>query len=101
MTISKGGVSRCGLCRFYTHQGRRGGVCEQLNVPVAARWNACELAASPFRSEYRKAVAIASTSERWQVPKTACELVANPTVSSTAVSSTSISSTGVNATGVN
>jgi len=48
MTASKCEVSRCGLCRFYVHEGRRGGMCSQLDVPVSSRWKACRLAVSPF-----------------------------------------------------
>lgn len=41
-------VSRCGLCRFYTPEGRRGGLCSQLSAPVNSQWKACCLAVSPF-----------------------------------------------------
>ncbi|MEM6450187.1 MAG: hypothetical protein AAF703_07730 [Cyanobacteria bacterium P01_D01_bin.105] len=49
MAASKCEISRCGLCRFYVHEGRRGGTCSQLNVPVGSRWQACCLGASPFQ----------------------------------------------------
>ena len=48
MKTLKCGTSSCGLCRFYTPMGRRGGHCEQLSVPVRAGWKACCLAVSPF-----------------------------------------------------
>ncbi len=48
MTALKCGASRCGLCRFYSHEGRRGGQCSQLSAPVNSQWKACCLAASPF-----------------------------------------------------
>ena len=51
MAASKCEISRCGLCRFYVHEGRRGGVCSQLNVPVSSQWKSCRLAVSPFQSE--------------------------------------------------
>jgi hypothetical protein len=41
-------TSACRHCRHYTPEGRRGGVCEQLNVPVQGAWKACSLAVSPF-----------------------------------------------------
>lgn len=80
MTALKSGVSRCGLCRFYNHEGRRGGTCSQLNVPVAAKWNACGLSASPFESGNQREGAIAAQQNRWLVPETASELMANPRV---------------------
>ena len=80
MAALKGGVSRCGLCRFYSHEGRRGGTCRQLNAPVSAAWDACSLAASPFESSDRQNAAIATQQNRWLVPETASELVANPRV---------------------
>ena len=51
MAAEKCEQSRCGLCRFYRHEGRRGGICSQLNVPVNAYLASCCLAVSPFRSE--------------------------------------------------
>lgn len=80
MAVSKGEISRCGLCRFYTHEGRRGGVCERLSAPVAASWTACELAASPFDRAAQKRAAIAAKPKCWQVPETVSALVAHPTV---------------------
>lgn len=50
MAASKSETSRCGLCRFYMHEGRRGGMCSQLDVAVRADLTACCLAASPFSS---------------------------------------------------
>ena len=50
MTASKCEVSRCGLCQFYSHEGRRGGTCEKLSAPVSSRWKACCFAASPFQT---------------------------------------------------
>lgn len=41
-------TTRCGLCKFYNHEGRRGGYCSQLSAPVNASWNACCLSAAPF-----------------------------------------------------
>lgn len=51
MAAEKCGQSRCGLCRFYRHEGRRGGTCSQLNVSVSADLAACCLAVSPFHTE--------------------------------------------------
>lgn len=41
-------TTACRLCRHYTPEGRRGGVCQQLNVSVQSHWKACSLAVSPF-----------------------------------------------------
>lgn len=38
----------CRCCRYYQPEGRRGGVCQQLSVPVRGSWKACSLATSPF-----------------------------------------------------
>ena len=45
-------TSACRYCRFYKSQGRRGGTCEQLNVPVEANWKSCSLALPPFISAW-------------------------------------------------
>lgn len=41
-------ISSCRLCRSYEPQGRRGGLCSQLGVPVKPSWKPCSLAISPF-----------------------------------------------------
>ncbi|MDJ0659247.1 MAG: hypothetical protein QNJ42_07110 [Crocosphaera sp.] len=41
-------TSSCRFCRYYQTEGRRGGMCQQLGVPVRAEWKACSLAAAPF-----------------------------------------------------
>ena len=41
-------TSACRHCRHYVPEGRRGGQCSQLNVPVQGRWKACSLAAPVF-----------------------------------------------------
>ena len=38
----------CSRCRHYTPEGRRGGHCGQLGVPVQGRWNACSLSIPVF-----------------------------------------------------
>ena len=47
-------TSSCRYCRYYQSEGRRGGTCQQLSVPVQAQWKACTLAASPFNSTWEK-----------------------------------------------
>ena len=38
----------CRLCRNFTPEGRRGGTCQQLGVPVRGSWKACSLAIPAF-----------------------------------------------------
>jgi hypothetical protein len=45
-------TSSCRYCRYYRTEGRRGGMCQQLSVPVQAHWKACVLAAHPFTSTW-------------------------------------------------
>ncbi|GAB4241400.1 MAG: hypothetical protein Kow0049_30000 [Stanieria sp.] len=42
----------CRYCRYYNSEGRRGGSCQKLGVPVESNWNACSLASSPFASPW-------------------------------------------------
>ena len=44
----------CRHCRFYEPEGRRGGSCQKLGVPVESNWKACKLASSPFESPLKK-----------------------------------------------
>ncbi|MBE9044394.1 hypothetical protein IQ255_08250 [Pleurocapsales cyanobacterium LEGE 10410] len=46
--------SNCRYCRFYQPQGRRGGCCQMLGVPVQSSWKACTLASSPFETTVKK-----------------------------------------------
>jgi hypothetical protein len=48
MDANQFGVSCCQRCRHFTLEGRRGGHCSQLNVPVQGRWSACSLANPVF-----------------------------------------------------
>lgn len=41
-------ASACRSCRYYTPEGRRGGHCQQLGVPVRGSWEACSLAIPAF-----------------------------------------------------
>ncbi len=41
-------TSACRHCRHYTPEGRRGGICALLSVPVQSQWKACSLAVAPF-----------------------------------------------------
>lgn len=41
-------TSACRCCRYFQPEGRRGGACQQLGVPVRGSWKACSLALPPF-----------------------------------------------------
>ena len=47
-------TSVCRFCRFYEPEGRRGGSCHKLGVPVQSSWQACSLASSPFETTLTK-----------------------------------------------
>ncbi len=50
MDSSDNSVTTCRLCHHYSPEGRRGGFCKKLDVPVLSQWDACSLAAHPFDS---------------------------------------------------
>jgi hypothetical protein len=56
-------TSACRHCRYYTPEGRRGGSCQQLNVPVQGAWKACSLAIPPFAPSWENSKEIMSWSE--------------------------------------
>jgi hypothetical protein len=41
-------TSACRYCQHYQPEGRRGGQCQILDVPVQGNWKACSLAVSAF-----------------------------------------------------
>lgn len=45
-------TSACRSCRHFVPQGRRGGICEKLNVPVQGSWKSCSFAVSAFSSSW-------------------------------------------------
>lgn len=52
MKSVKDAISACRHCRFYHSEGRRGGSCQQLGVPVQGSWKSCSLAVQPFASQW-------------------------------------------------
>lgn len=56
-------ISTCRHCQFYRSEGRRGGFCRQLEVPVQGGWKSCSLATAPFASTWEKLAEI----KGWQV----------------------------------
>lgn len=51
-------TSACRHCRFYQPEGRRGGYCDQLGVPVRGGWKACSLAIPPFAPSWETVEAL-------------------------------------------
>lgn len=47
-------TSVCRYCRFYQPEGRRGGSCQKLGVPVESKWKACTFASLPFKTTVTK-----------------------------------------------
>ena len=81
MAAEKFGRSRCGLCRFYCHEGRRGGTCSQLNVSVSADLDACCLSASPFCTEFNHDLEASLEASVEIAKQEASKFVANDTIS--------------------
>ncbi len=45
-------TSACRSCYHFAPEGRRGGTCQKLNVPVQGSWKSCSLAVSAFSSSW-------------------------------------------------
>ena len=43
----------CRHCRHFDPEGRRGGTCQKLGVPVHSNWEACALACPPFSPSWK------------------------------------------------
>ncbi|WP_242032811.1 hypothetical protein [Oscillatoria sp. FACHB-1406] len=41
-------MSTCRCCQYYKPEGRRGGQCQQLGVPVRGCWKACSIGSPAF-----------------------------------------------------
>lgn len=41
-------TSACRYCQCYKPEGRRGGMCQMLGIPVQSKWKACSLALPAF-----------------------------------------------------
>lgn len=55
-------TSACRNCRFFSPEGRRGGVCQQLGAPVRGSWKACSLAVPPFAPSWE------TLEDAWSLP---------------------------------
>lgn len=60
MSTIRSGISSCRHCFYYQVEGRRGGTCTQLGVPVQACWQACPLAAPLFARTAPQVVGVPS-----------------------------------------
>jgi len=67
-----GNISSCRHCSFYQSEGRRGGSCQKLGVPVQGSWSVCSLAVSPFDSNLKNLPGIAN----WQGFSMTAEIIA-------------------------
>lgn len=47
-------TSACRYCQYYKPEGRRGGLCQQLGVPVRGGWGACSLALPAFAPSWER-----------------------------------------------
>lgn len=47
-------ATTCQHCRHYTPQGRRGGMCQRLSVPVTSSWKSCPLMVPPFAPSWER-----------------------------------------------
>ncbi|HHP7232315.1 MAG TPA: hypothetical protein ACFCUY_15820 [Xenococcaceae cyanobacterium] len=45
--------STCRHCRYFNPEGRRGGSCQKLGVPVNSTWQTCTLARYPFSPTWK------------------------------------------------
>ena len=48
--------SMCRNCKFYQFQGRSGGHCYKLGIPVSGHWHSCPLALSPFTPSWEERI---------------------------------------------
>lgn len=53
MKIANSLNSNCRHCRYFNPEGRRGGTCQKLGVPVNSNWQACVLACPPFSPTWK------------------------------------------------
>ncbi|MGD2183517.1 hypothetical protein [Lusitaniella coriacea] len=51
MKIEDFSASNCRCCNYYKPEGRRGGTCSQLGVPVRGCWKTCCLGVPAFASQ--------------------------------------------------
>jgi hypothetical protein len=83
MKSLEGNISSCRHCSFYRSEGRRGGSCQKLGVPVQGSWSVCPLAVSPFKPSWQNLPGMVS----WQGFDLEAEINAVPLESELAIAS--------------
>lgn len=48
--------SMCRNCKFYQFQGRSGGHCDKLGIPVSGHWHSCPFALAPFTPSWAEQI---------------------------------------------
>lgn len=71
-------ISSCRHCQFYRSEGRRGGHCHQLGVPVQGTWKSCSLAMSPFAAGWEKLAGINTWQPLAPEPQVPMEIALQP-----------------------
>lgn len=79
-------ISACRYCRYYQPEGRRGGMCQILEVPVHGNWKACALAIPTFASAWE------ALEEMMMLPDVSPLLASSPVVC--AIDASEIESSG-------
>ena len=64
MKSNPSSISLCRHCQHYYPEGRRGGMCNKLNVAVKSRWQACNLATPPFISPWQELESIVAWKQK-------------------------------------
>ncbi|MGB8699182.1 MAG: hypothetical protein WCD18_07185 [Thermosynechococcaceae cyanobacterium] len=54
----------CRYCQYYAPEGRRGGSCQRLSVPVQGEWSACSLMSPSFSPSWDALEAAAAIEPR-------------------------------------
>ena len=67
-------ISACRYCQYYKPEGRRGGTCQQLGVPVHGSWKACALAIPAFARSWEGLEEILMLSEETPILSDPCPL---------------------------
>lgn len=74
-------TSACRYCRYYQPEGRRGGMCQVLEVPVQGQWKACALALPAFTPAWKELEEIMTSSDEAPTLAASCPRVAAQNVS--------------------
>lgn len=67
--------SACRYCQYYKPEGRRGGICKLLGVPVQGSWKACHLSIPAFAPSWEGLEGIMLLTNETSVLSGACPQV--------------------------